>query len=42
MVVQSFDDDPARDFNLRKEEARRLAIGICRLPELLHKADSQK
>ena len=35
------DDDPTRDFNLRREEARRLAIGICRLPELLHK-DSQK
>jgi hypothetical protein len=35
--VTYFDDDPHRDFNLRKEEARRIAVAISRLPELLEK-----
>lgn len=35
--VTYFDDDSTRDFNLRREEARRIAVSICRLPELLHK-----
>jgi hypothetical protein len=30
-----FDDEPRRDFNLRREEARRIAVAISRLPELL-------
>jgi hypothetical protein len=30
-----FDDEPRRDFNLRREEARRVAGAISRLPELL-------
>jgi hypothetical protein len=38
--VTSLDDTPERGFNLPKEEARRIAVGISRLPELLHK-DSQ-
>jgi hypothetical protein len=33
--VTYFDDNPSRDFNLRKEEARRIAVAISRLPELL-------
>jgi hypothetical protein len=33
--ITYFDDEPKRDFSLRKEEARRLAIAISRLPELL-------
>jgi hypothetical protein len=33
--VTYFDDEPKRDFNLRKEEARRVALAISRLPELL-------
>jgi hypothetical protein len=32
-----FDDDANRDFNLRKDEARRLAVAISRLPALLGK-----
>jgi hypothetical protein len=39
--VTYFDDEPTRDYNLRREEARRLAIGICRFPKLLHKVNSQ-
>ena len=35
--VTYFDDEPNGDFNLRKEEARRLAVAISRLPELLEK-----
>jgi hypothetical protein len=38
--VTYFDDAPEREFNLRKEEARRIATAISRLPELLGK-DSQ-
>jgi hypothetical protein len=33
--ITYFDDDPTRDFNLRKDEARRLVVAISRLPELL-------
>ena len=33
--ITYFDDEPKRDFDLRKEEARRLAVAISRLPELL-------
>jgi hypothetical protein len=33
--VTYYDEDPRRDFNLRKEEARRFAVAISRLPELL-------
>jgi hypothetical protein len=33
--VTYFDDTPERDFNLRKEEARRIAVAISRPPELL-------
>jgi hypothetical protein len=33
--VSYFDDAPERSFNLRKEEARRIAVAISRLPELL-------
>jgi hypothetical protein len=29
------DDDPKREFNLRREEAHRVAVAIARLPELL-------
>jgi hypothetical protein len=36
--VTYFDDEPNGDFNLRKEEARRLAVAISRLPELLERA----
>jgi hypothetical protein len=35
--ITYFDDEPQRDFNLRKDEARRLAIAISRLPALLGK-----
>jgi hypothetical protein len=35
--ITYFDDEPNRDFNLRREEARRLAVAISRLPELLGK-----
>jgi hypothetical protein len=35
--ITYFDDEPMRDFNLRKDEARRLAIAISRLPALLGK-----
>jgi hypothetical protein len=35
--ITYFDDEPNRDFNLRKEEARWLAVAISRLPELLGK-----
>jgi len=35
--ITYFDDEPMRDFNLRKEEARRIAVAISRLPELLEK-----
>jgi hypothetical protein len=30
-----FDNQPQRKFNLRREEARRVAVAISRLPELL-------
>jgi len=33
--ITYFDDEPKRDFALRKEEARRIALAISRLPELL-------
>jgi hypothetical protein len=32
--ITYFDDEPKRDFNLRKAEARRIALVISRLPEL--------
>jgi hypothetical protein len=35
--ITYFDDEPIRDFNLRKNETRRLAIAISRLPALLGK-----
>jgi hypothetical protein len=35
--ITYFDDEPQRDFNLRKDEARRLVIAISRLPALLGK-----
>ena len=35
--ITYFDDEANRDFNLRKEEARRLAVAISRLPELFGK-----
>ena len=35
--ITYFDDEPQRDFNLRKDEARRLAVAISRLPALLGK-----
>ena len=35
--ITYFDDEPNRDFNLRKDEARRLAVAISRLPALLGK-----
>jgi hypothetical protein len=35
--ITYFDDEPNRDFNLREDEARRLAIAISRLPALLGK-----
>jgi hypothetical protein len=35
--ITYFDDEPNRDFNLRKDEARRLAVVISRLPALLGK-----
>ena len=35
--VTFWEDEPKREFNLRKEEARRLAVAIIRLPELLAK-----
>jgi hypothetical protein len=33
--VTWFDEDPNREFNLRKEEARRVAVAIARLPDLI-------
>jgi hypothetical protein len=39
--ITYFDDEPNRDFNLRKEEARRLAVAISRLPALSEKNDEQ-
>ncbi len=39
--ITYFDDEPNRDFNLRKEEARRIAVAISRLPELLKDSGSQ-
>ena len=35
--VTYWDDEPKRDFNLRKDEAHRVALAISRLPELLGK-----
>jgi hypothetical protein len=35
--VTYWDDEPRRDFNLHKDEARRVALAISRLPELLGK-----
>ena len=35
--ITYFDGEPQRDFNLRKDETRRLAIAISRLPALLGK-----
>jgi hypothetical protein len=35
--ITYFDDTEERAFNLRKEEARRIAVAISRLPELLHR-----
>jgi hypothetical protein len=35
--ITYFDDEPNRDFNLQREEARRLAVAISRLPEFLGK-----
>ena len=35
--ITYFDDEPQRDFNLRKDEARRLVVAISRLPALLGK-----
>jgi hypothetical protein len=35
--ITYFDDEPNRDFNLRRDEARRLAVAIRRLPALLGK-----
>jgi hypothetical protein len=35
--ITYFDEEPQRDFNLRKDEARRLAVAISRLPTLLGK-----
>jgi hypothetical protein len=29
------DEEPSREFNLRREEARRVAVAISRLPDLL-------
>ncbi len=40
--ITYFDDEPNRDFNLRKEEARRLAVAISRLPELLGNERGQR
>ena len=33
--VTYFDDEPKRGFNLRREEARRVAVAIARLPDLI-------
>jgi hypothetical protein len=35
--ITYFDDSPKRDFNLRKEEARRVALAISRIPEMMGK-----
>ena len=35
--ITYFDDEPQRDFTLRKDEAPRLAVAISRLPSLLGK-----
>ena len=35
--ITYFDDEPMRDFNLSKEEARSIALAIARLPELPEK-----
>ena len=40
--VTYFDDSEERAFNLRKEEARRIAVAISRLPELLGKTDKTR
>ncbi len=40
--VTYFDDDPQRDFNLRKDKARRLAVAITRLPELMEREKSEQ
>jgi hypothetical protein len=40
--ITYFDDEPNRDFNLRREEARRLAVAISRLPELPGKEQGER
>jgi hypothetical protein len=35
VAVTYWDGKPKREFNLRREEARRVAVAIGRLPELL-------
>jgi hypothetical protein len=39
LSITYFDDEPNRDFNLRKDEARRIALAITRLPDLLEKSE---
>ncbi len=39
--ITYFDDEPNRDFNLRKDEARRIALAISRLPGLLEKSEER-
>ena len=39
--ITYFDDEPSRDFNLRKDEARRIALAISRLPDLLEKSEER-
>jgi hypothetical protein len=39
--ITYFDDEPNRDFNLRKDEARRIALAISRLPDLLEKSEER-
>ena len=35
--VTYWDDEPKREFMLRREEARRIAVAISRIPELMGK-----